>query len=124
MGEGDTEQGDQAGLRGTSCLAVTALVGRSTERHTDPLRLNQRLRGDPMDAIIILAIVLGPPILAIVLYRRFNPTHRPRWRDADREAPHRDWRAGLFYMRGGDSGGGGGGGDSGGGGGDGGGGSS
>jgi hypothetical protein len=29
-----------------------------------------------MDAIIILAIVLGPPILAIVLYRRFNPTHR------------------------------------------------
>ena len=82
-----------------------------------------------MDAIIILAIVLGPPILAIVLYRRFNPTHRPRWRDADRELPHRDWRAGLFYMRGGDSGGGGGGsdsggGDSGGGGGDGGGGSS
>jgi uncharacterized membrane protein YgcG len=82
-----------------------------------------------MDAIIILAIVLGPPILAIVLYRRFNPTHRPRWRDADRELPHRDWRAGLFSMRGGDSGagdGGGdsGGGDSGGGGGDGGGGSS
>ena len=75
---------------------------------------------DPMDAIIILAIVvLGPPILAIVLYRRFNPTHRARWRDADRELPHRDWRAGLFYMRGGDSGGGGGGGDSGGGGGDG-----
>ena len=66
MGDGDTEQGDQAGLRGTSCLAVTALVGRSTESHTDPLRLNQRLRGDPMDpmdAIIILAIVLGPPSL-------------------------------------------------------------
>jgi uncharacterized membrane protein YgcG len=61
-----------------------------------------------MDAIIILAIVLGPPILAIVLYRRFNPTHRPRWRDADRELPHRDWRPGLFYMRGGDSSGGGG----------------
>jgi uncharacterized membrane protein YgcG len=66
-----------------------------------------------MDAIIILAIVLGPPILAIVLYRRFNPTHRPRWRDADRELPHRDWRAGLLYMRGGDSGAGDGGGDSG-----------
>jgi hypothetical protein len=61
VGDGDTEQGDQAGLRGTSCLAVTALVGRSTESHTDPLRLNQRLRGDPMDAIIILAIVLVPP---------------------------------------------------------------
>ena len=73
-----------------------------------------------MDAIIILATVVGPPILAIVLYRRFNPTHRVRWRDADRELPHRDWRAGLFYMGRGDSGGGGGGGggDSGGGGGD------
>jgi uncharacterized membrane protein YgcG len=79
---------------------------------------------DAMDAMIILAIVVGPPILAVVLYRRFNPTHRVRWRDADRELPHRDWRAGLFYVGRGDSGGGGGGGDSGGGGGDGGSGSS
>jgi uncharacterized membrane protein YgcG len=77
-----------------------------------------------MDAIVILAIFIGPTILLIVLYRRLNPNHRPRWRDAERELPHRDWRASLFYMGRGDSGGGdGSGGDSGGGGGDGGGGS-
>jgi uncharacterized membrane protein YgcG len=75
-------------------------------------------------AIIIVVAIAGPSVLALVLYRRFNPTHRVRWRDADRELPHRDWRPGLFYMGRGDSGGGGGGGDSGGGGGDGGGGSS
>jgi hypothetical protein len=82
-----------------------------------------------MDAIIPLAIFVGPPIVLLVLYWRLNPNHWPRWRDADRELPHRDWRAGLFFMGGGDSGGrdgsGGdsGGGDSGGAGGDGGGGS-
>jgi hypothetical protein len=64
-----------------------------------------------MDAIILAIIVVvaiaGPSVLALVLYRRLNPNHRVRWRDADRELPHRDWRPGLFYMgRGGDSGGG------------------
>ena len=55
-----------------------------------------------MDAIILAVIVVvaiaGPSVLALVVYRRLNPDHRVRWRDADRELPHRDWRPGLFYM--------------------------
>jgi hypothetical protein len=133
VGDRNTYQGEQAGLRGTRYLPLDALVRRSAESHTDPLRpgISRDKRGDPMDAIILAVIIFvaiaGPTLLALALYWRNNPDRRLSWRRAAEEAadtdpehfrrPSAQW---LSFGGGGgssDSGGGGGSSDSGGGGG-------
>jgi hypothetical protein len=121
VGDGDTEQGGQAGLSGTSDLAVTDLVRRSTESYTDPSRRLGAVRGDPMDGvmfgIIIFLAIAGPTLLALALSSWRNPDRRLSWRRALQESSEADrdqfrrpsWRGGWPFMGGGDSGGGGGG---------------
>jgi hypothetical protein len=118
VGDGDTEQGGQAGLRGMWSLAVTDLVRRSTESDTDPLRSVGAMRSDPMDGVmfglIIFLAIAGPTLLALALYWWRNPDRRLSWRRALEESSEADrdqfrrpsWRGGWPFMGGGGSGGG------------------
>jgi hypothetical protein len=71
MGDRHAEQGDQADLSRTRYSSINALVGRSTERHTGPLRHSRRQEG-PMRAIIVVAIVVAVVALLFVVNARLK----------------------------------------------------